>query len=515
MAQRLLWSPITMLLVLPALVSLAVAAAPPGPDELTENSAALWGAAAQSASASVSDDAGQVRVGSGSLRFDTDGGFDTWMWSPVTKDAGWDLLAAESGGVGFWAWAENPNIGFQNGSPWIRLCTTESDYIELHATSDILNSARGRWVFLNVPLTGDASWSVSNVGQPDLSSINWIEIHADTWDFGFSLWIDGLTFDAEPAPPTPPPYSVTPILFIPDPASFPAGYQPAQAELDEDAAQITHAMARVRDWYGSALGLGTSLNIRPVVVMPAWGGLADYDIEWTNPDHRYTDGIVLGDTWGKVLSEVSLRGFSPGDETDPHMVVIFCKGAGGFAGGAQWFGSAGGGMCMLGDFALDSFSERVPPEWVTWWTGVDRQTGATAHEMGHTLGLPHPDIANPDSGQEDWEYTVMGAWWNWPDFATNPADPLWPLHGLHGWGNNSGVSTVPGYNDVFLLDNRAAWFAHCLADLNNDGVIDLSDIAAFIDSFMNVDPSADLNGDGAFDLADIGLFVGAFTSPCS
>ncbi|GAF72472.1 unnamed protein product, partial [marine sediment metagenome] len=91
-------------------VSIVVAEPPPGPDELTEYAAAEWGAEAQGATATVTDDVTLFRVGSASLRFETDGAFDTWLWAPVTQDGGWDLLGHGSGGVEFWVYADNPNF---------------------------------------------------------------------------------------------------------------------------------------------------------------------------------------------------------------------------------------------------------------------------------------------------------------------------------------------------------------------------------------------------------------------
>jgi hypothetical protein len=46
------------------------------------------------------------------------------------------------------------------------------------------------------------------------------------------------------------------------------------------------------------------------------------------------------------------------------------------------------------------------------------------------------------------------------------------------------------------------------------GVLDLSDIIAFIDGFLAADDSADLNDDGVFDLTDINLFIDGFNAGC-
>ena len=69
-------------------------------------------------------------------------------------------------------------------------------------------------------------------------------------------------------------------------------------------------------------------------------------------------------------------------------------------------------------------------------------------------------------------------------------------------------------------------FVHChyptcctgpcnLADLAQLwGVLDLSDVNAFISAFVNQTPAGDLNNDGIWDLSDIGLFISNFNAGC-
>jgi hypothetical protein len=51
-----------------------------------------------------------------------------------------------------------------------------------------------------IPIAGDGTWQRTTFGSPTLSAINYIEIHADTWGYGFTLWMDGVRFE----PPLPP-----------------------------------------------------------------------------------------------------------------------------------------------------------------------------------------------------------------------------------------------------------------------------------------------------------------------
>lgn len=172
---------------------------PPAPDVLTEFSANSWGAGAEGATANVFNDTSRVRVGSASIRFETNGGFDTWMFSPPNRNANWDF--GSSGGIAFWIYAENNNIGFQNGSPWVRFYSGTNNYLELRSTREILNEARNNWIELRIPFTGNSDWQLTRVGSPNLSNVSHIEIHADTWDYGFRYWIDGMRFNLPIAPP--------------------------------------------------------------------------------------------------------------------------------------------------------------------------------------------------------------------------------------------------------------------------------------------------------------------------
>ena len=70
-------------------------------------------------------------------------------------------------------------------------------------------------------------------------------------------------------------------------------------------------------------------------------------------------------------------------------------------------------------------------------------------------------------------------------------------------GNNNGVSTVD-FNAFKFVSSPFP-----LADSNQDGVVDFSDIPAFISVLQSgifLD-EADINGDGVVDFADISFFV--------
>lgn len=54
----------------------------------------------------------------------------------------------------------------------------------------------------------------------------------------------------------------------------------------------------------------------------------------------------------------------------------------------------------------------------------------------------------------------------------------------------------------------------CLADFNQDTLLDFFDISAFLSAFGSTDPSADINNDGSFDFFDISAFLVAYAEGC-
>lgn len=54
----------------------------------------------------------------------------------------------------------------------------------------------------------------------------------------------------------------------------------------------------------------------------------------------------------------------------------------------------------------------------------------------------------------------------------------------------------------------------CIADFNDDAVLDFFDVSAFLAEFSAQTPQADLTGDGSYDFFDISAFLTAFAAGC-
>ena len=207
-----------------------------------------------------------------------------------------------------------------------------------------------------------------------------------------------------------PKYSVIPVLFSPTDWSIDS------AEVQSEAAAIRSAMHEIQTFYADNLG-GRSFHLNDLEVVQGNGPKENYHINW-NGKNIYQDGVEFdGNMEAAVVEELYAHGYPtpPNQDVDGYSVVIFMKGAGGWAGGGE-FGNADGGWAILGDWAIDSLQGAVQ-EGEYWWSGRRLQIGATAHELGHTFGLPHPDFYSGD-----FESTVMGNWWNYPTVGLNTWD---------------------------------------------------------------------------------------------
>jgi hypothetical protein len=87
--------------------------------------------------------------------------------------------------------AQNINSGlFQEAS--IRLGNQMGGYFEYTAPSSVFSNAVNQWIYYEIPLSGNGTWQRKNIGSVSMDLISYVEIHADTWGGGFTLWLDGL-----------------------------------------------------------------------------------------------------------------------------------------------------------------------------------------------------------------------------------------------------------------------------------------------------------------------------------
>jgi hypothetical protein len=82
--------------------------------------------------------------------------------------------------------------GFQYFS--IRIGDFKGNYYKYTASVSLLNNAHLNWKYYKFPLSGNSTFARTGSGTMSLEEVNYVEIHADTYDYGFTLWVDGLQF---------------------------------------------------------------------------------------------------------------------------------------------------------------------------------------------------------------------------------------------------------------------------------------------------------------------------------
>ena len=87
---------------------------------------------------------------------------------------------------------KQPTYGFQYFS--VRVGDDRGNYFRYTASPGLLNAANLLWKQYKMPLSGNSQFARSVSGAMSLTNVNYVEFHADTWDYGFTLWVDGVQF---------------------------------------------------------------------------------------------------------------------------------------------------------------------------------------------------------------------------------------------------------------------------------------------------------------------------------
>lgn len=165
-------------------------------EDLTERNAEQWfaGADDETSVGTATDDAVVRAVGNSSIRWDSTAPYTTYLRFPANRTASW--YVGDNTHLEFFVRASNPNLAFQDPQPVIRLGTGPWSWVEYRPTTDLLtpvNHLNG-WTLVRMPLAGDGQWTRTTHNCSEVYTVEWIEIAADTWGSGFTLWVDGLCF---------------------------------------------------------------------------------------------------------------------------------------------------------------------------------------------------------------------------------------------------------------------------------------------------------------------------------
>lgn len=176
-------------------------------------------------------------------------------------------------------------------------------------------------------------------------------------------------------------------------------------EVDEG--EIEKALIFARDWLADVLG---------------------HTIEW-NEARTITSRWSL-EQWrmhglGLLRGDVEALGFEWKKE---FIYLGFVRGMGGYAGGLHYEDDSAG-FAMVGDACIEAICRRTIPTagsvllgdingWQANTYSQIGQTGSFIHEALHGLFLRHPNKWPPEVVPPGWDETLMGNWWNMPNFGT-------------------------------------------------------------------------------------------------
>ena len=159
-------------------------------------------------------DSVEKKSGYASVKLVTGRGYDVALNYRPSGDSisHWTLTDTDT--LFFWVRTLKNNYGFQYFS--VRVGDAKGNYLKFTAPSNYLNLANQNWIRYKVPMTGGLGFSRTSSGSMYLENTNYVEIHADTWDYGFTIWVDGVQFS--PCTPmtglAPSPEKSTPDLQI-------------------------------------------------------------------------------------------------------------------------------------------------------------------------------------------------------------------------------------------------------------------------------------------------------------
>jgi hypothetical protein len=138
-------------------------------------------------------DSGEKVIGAASVKLISGRGWDVALNYRPAGDSVSRWTLTDNDTLYFWIRTiKNPVIGFQYFH--IRIGDPKGNYYKYTASTALLNAANLTWIQYKFPLSGDNTFFRSTVGQMTLDDVNYVEFHADTWDYGYTLWVDGVQF---------------------------------------------------------------------------------------------------------------------------------------------------------------------------------------------------------------------------------------------------------------------------------------------------------------------------------
>ncbi len=240
----------------------------------------------------VSFDSTEKVKGYASVKLVTGRGWDVALNFRPADDSlsQWSLTSQDT--LYFWVRTiRNVVIGFQYFH--IRIGDAAGNYYKYTASPSLLTSANLVWKQYKVPLAGNSQFSRTMVGTMSLDNVNYVEFHADTWDYGYTLWLDGVQFQpCSPVTAVPPKTEneTTALRIWPNPSD-------GNVSISFDLKASGNILLEIFDARGMQVGiLANGYRQEGKYIVPVSKGLLPpgiYIIRLTVPAGTITERLVI------------------------------------------------------------------------------------------------------------------------------------------------------------------------------------------------------------------------------
>jgi len=187
-------------------------------------------------------------VGEASVKFHTSRGWYVALNYRPYGDSLSEWMLTEEDTLRFWVKTlKFIPYGFQYFH--IRIGDRNGNYARYSAPASLLNAAHGVWTRYSFPLSGNSTFQRSMVGELNWDQVNYVEFWADTWDYGFTLWLDGVQFnECDPVTATPEEFSDASGLN----QNFPNPFE-SSTVISYTIAERDHVTLTIMDLFGNVV----------------------------------------------------------------------------------------------------------------------------------------------------------------------------------------------------------------------------------------------------------------------
>jgi hypothetical protein len=209
---------------------------------------------------SISWDTDEKVEGTASVFLDTESGWDVHLHYFPGEDqhAVWTLDEAGTISFSMKINITDPDNLWGVQESFVRLGDACGNYYQ-YDNANILNDAWGQWATFEIPVSGNADWVRTETGTLNLNAINYISFNVDVWEYGYELWLDGLSVPVLNTDTKHLPEGEAGIRIFPNPAPYAWTVEIESSESGPVRFELYDQLGRfVKTWNKQSLATGSN-----------------------------------------------------------------------------------------------------------------------------------------------------------------------------------------------------------------------------------------------------------------